>query len=58
MIGTGLVCLGSGVAEFLGLLSSWVAALVIVVVFPFFIIALGLWWRASQKKGDYPFLGY
>lgn len=58
MVVTGLVCLGSGLAELAGLISQWVAALVLVLVFPFFIIALGLWCRASQKEGDYPFLGY
>jgi len=57
-VGTGLICLGSWLAELGGILSSWIAALVLVLVFPFFIIALGLWWRASQREGDYPFLGY
>lgn len=54
----GLVCVAASAAGSLGLLPLWTAAVLVIVSFPVFLVSLGLWWNASEKEGDTPFIGY
>ncbi|MDD3977920.1 hypothetical protein L1994_05635 [Methanomicrobium antiquum] len=53
-----LICIISAVLGFEGIIEDWICAALIVVFFPVFVISLGLYWKASDKEGDYPFVGY
>lgn len=57
-VAAGLVCVAASVAWRLGLIETWVSIVLNVVAFPFFLVALGLWWNAAEKEGDTPFIGY
>lgn len=37
---------------------GWLMVIVVVLTFPVFILALFLWWNASNVEGDIPFTGY
>ena len=37
---------------------GWLLVIVVVLTFPVFILALFLWWNASNTDGDIPFTGY
>ncbi|MDK2975045.1 MAG: energy-converting hydrogenase subunit [Methanofollis sp.] len=54
----GGVCIAASVAGSAGLLPLWAAAVLVIVFFPVFLVSLGLWWNASEKEGDTPFIGY
>ncbi|WP_153015892.1 hypothetical protein [Methanofollis ethanolicus] len=54
----GMVCVASSAAWRFGLVETWVSIVLTVVAFPFFLVALGLWWNAAEKEGDTPFIGY
>jgi len=58
MVAAGVVCVAASAAWRLGLLETWLAIVLNVVAFPFFLVALGLWWNAAEKEGDTPFIGY
>ncbi|PWR72460.1 hypothetical protein ACKUB1_03825 [Methanospirillum stamsii] len=50
-----------GVAAFavpIGVEPGWVPVIVVVLTFPVFVLALFLWWNASNIEGDFPFTGY
>ena len=53
-----LACIIPGFLAMAGFMEEWIAAAVLVVSFPVFVVSLGLWWKASEKDGDYPFIGY
>lgn len=55
---SGAICVAASVAGSIGLLALWIAAVLVIVSFPFCLVALGLWWKASEKEGDTPFIGY
>jgi hypothetical protein len=54
----GVVCVAASTAGSLGLLALWASAVLVIVSFPVFLVSLGLWWNASEKEGDTPFIGY
>jgi len=54
---TGLICLAATIISTLGY-APWLAQIVIVFSFPLFVLFLGLWWRASDREEDIPFIGY
>ncbi|WOF15945.1 hypothetical protein F1737_04140 [Methanoplanus sp. FWC-SCC4] len=58
LILSAVICIAAGTAAFEGLIETWIGAAFLVVFFPAFVITLGLWWKASEKEGDYPFIGY
>jgi hypothetical protein len=37
---------------------GWLPVIVVVLTFPVFVLALFLWWNASNVEGDIPFTGY
>jgi MFS superfamily sulfate permease-like transporter len=53
-----LICIIAGFSAIDGLIPEWMAAALIVVSFPIFVLSLGMYWKASDKEGDYPFIGY
>jgi len=53
-----IVCIIAGFSAIDGYIEEWIAAAIVVVFFPVFVVSLGLWWKASDKEGDYPFVGY
>lgn len=42
----------------IGIEPGWLSVIVVVLTFPVFILALFLWWNASNVEGDIPFTGY
>jgi hypothetical protein len=44
--------------EIPGLISQGIYEMLLVVLFPVFIICLGLWWMARDHDEDIPFIGY
>ncbi|NYT06384.1 MAG: hypothetical protein GKC04_08500 [Methanomicrobiales archaeon] len=58
MVICGVICCAAGALLWLSLLEAWISALLIVAAFPFFVVFLGLWWNASEREGDIPFIGY
>jgi hypothetical protein len=61
----GRLALGSGLLIFAGLLfelGGFIPLLLyealLVVLFPVFVLSLGLWWMAREHDADIPFLGY
>jgi len=57
-VAAGVVCVAASAAWRLGLLETWLAIVLNVVAFPFFLVALGLWWNTAEKGVDAPFIGY
>jgi len=55
---SGVVCVAASAAGSVGLIPLWAAAVLVIVSFPVFLVSLGLWWNASEKEGDTPFIGY
>jgi len=41
-----------------GLLPVWAGFILIVLTFPWFLLALMLWWKAPGGEKDLPFIGY
>jgi len=54
----GVVCVAASVAGSAGLIPLWSSTVLVIVSFPVFLVSLGLWWNASEKEGDTPFIGY
>ena len=48
----------AAVAVPIGIEPGWLPVIVVVFTFPVFILALFLWWNASNIDGDIPFTGY
>ncbi len=44
--------------ELAGLIPIWAYEVLLVVLFPAFVICLGLWWMAREHDEDIPFIGY
>jgi hypothetical protein len=44
--------------ELAGLTPLWAYEILLVVLFPVFVICLGLWWMAREHDEDIPFIGY
>ncbi|MDD3620783.1 MAG: hypothetical protein PHQ81_00045 [Methanofollis sp.] len=58
-VAAAMVCVAASAGWRLGLIETWIAIVLNVVAFPFFLVALGLWWNAAEKEeGDTPFIGY
>ncbi len=55
---SGIVCVAAAIAAGIGYLAVWLAEILLVVAFPIFVIALALWWSASEGDADIPFIGY
>jgi hypothetical protein len=55
---SGIVCVAAAIAAGIGYLTVWLAEILLIVAFPVFIIALALWWSASEGEADIPFIGY
>ena len=41
-----------------GVISLVVYQILLVLLFPVFVLSLGLWWMAREHEADIPFLGY
>ncbi|NTV00738.1 MAG: hypothetical protein HGA55_06435 [Methanoregulaceae archaeon] len=41
-----------------GVISLMVYQALLVLLFPVFVLSLGLWWMAREHEPDIPFLGY
>jgi hypothetical protein len=52
----GIILLIAG--EMSGFEPAWIFPLMMIVIFPGFIISLFTWWNASGDDGDTPFMGY
>jgi len=44
--------------EMSGIQPAWIFSLLMIPVFPGFILSLFSWWNASSEDGDLPFMGY
>lgn len=55
---TTVILILASVAGSIGTKPGWLPVVVIVTMFPFFILGLFLWWNASNTEGDIPFTGY
>jgi len=44
--------------ELAGLTPLWAYEIFLVMLFPVFVICLGLWWMAREHDEDIPFIGY
>ncbi|MBP2132341.1 putative membrane protein [Methanomicrobium sp. W14] len=53
-----LLCVISTALSLEGVIAGWTAAAAVVVSFPVFVLSLGLLLKASDKEGDFPFIGY
>lgn len=58
MVVSGLVCLASAVLAAAGAIGQIVMAVALIIFFPLFVISTFLTWKASDREGDYPFIGY
>jgi hypothetical protein len=57
-LSTGLLMVAGSALEFGGIIPLWVYEVLLVALFPIFVICLGLWWMAREHEPDIPFLGY
>lgn len=55
---SGIVCVAAATFAAIGYLAVWLAEILIILAFPAFVIALALWWSASEGVADIPFIGY
>ncbi|WP_130647165.1 hypothetical protein [Methanofollis fontis] len=55
---SGAASVVASVAGSLGFIPLWASEVLIIVIFPIFLVLLGLWWNASKKEGDTPFIGF
>lgn len=58
MVVSGLVCLASAVLAAGGVIDQIVMVAALIIFFPLFVISTFLTWKASDREGDYPFIGY
>jgi len=58
MVLSGLICLASAVLAAAGVIDAIVMVAALVIFFPLFVISTFLTWKASDREGDYPFIGY
>ena len=55
---SGITLILTSVWAYLGTISITISAIASIIVFPVFIISLGLLLSAKIKDGDIPFMGY
>ncbi len=55
---TGVILGIAAYAVSVGIQPEWLPVIVVVLTFPVCILALFLWWNASNTDGDIPFTGY
>jgi len=55
---SGLILILSSIGAYLGAIPYASSALVTIIIFPAFIISIGLLLSARLKDGDIPFMGY
>jgi len=55
---TAVILVLSGYAVSIKIEPGWLPVIVVVLTFPVFVLALFLWWNASNVDGDIPFTGY
>lgn len=55
---SGIILILSSVGAFLGAIPYAISALTAIIIFPAFIISIGLLVSARLKDGDIPFMGY
>jgi hypothetical protein len=55
---TGLLIVAGFALELGGIIPLWGYEVLLVALFPIFVICLGLWWMAKEHEPDIPFLGY
>lgn len=55
---TAVILVLSGYAVSIKIEPGWLPVIVVVLTFPVFVLALFLWWNASNVEGDIPFTGY
>lgn len=55
---SGIILILSSVGAFLGAIPYTISALAAIIIFPAFIISIGLLLSARLKDGDIPFMGY
>jgi hypothetical protein len=58
MIASGLICLASAVLAAGGAIDQIVMVAALIIFFPLFVVSTFLTWKASDREGDYPFIGY
>jgi len=58
MVVSGLICLASAVLAASGIIGQIVMVAALIIFFPLFVISTFLTWKASDREGDYPFIGY
>lgn len=44
--------------EMSGLQPGWIFSLLMILVFPGFVLSLFAWWSAPEEEPDLPFMGY
>ncbi|MDO8841840.1 hypothetical protein [Methanocalculus sp.] len=55
---SGIILILSSALAYLGAITYAISALAAIIIFPAFIISIGLLLSASLKDGDIPFMGY
>ncbi|HIJ06336.1 MAG: hypothetical protein XE11_0942 [Methanomicrobiales archaeon 53_19] len=55
---SGIILILSSIGAYLGAISYAISALATIIIFPAFIISIGLLLSAGLKDGDIPFMGY
>ena len=55
---TAVILVIAAYAVLIGTEPGWLPVIVVVLTFPVFVLALFLWWNASNIDGDIPFIGY
>ena len=55
---SGLLILAGLLLNLGGIISLIAYEALLVLLFPVFVISLGLWWMARDHEADIPFLGY
>ena len=55
---TAVILVIAAYAVLIGTEPEWLPVIVVVLTFPVFVLALFLWWNASNIDGDIPFIGY
>jgi uncharacterized membrane protein YfcA len=57
-MGTGLFIVAGLLLEVGGFIPQLLYEAFLVLLFPVFVLCLGLWWMARERDKDIPFLGY
>ncbi len=46
------------IGERSGIQPAWIFPLLMIIIFPGFVLSLFTWWNAANDEGDMPFMGY